>query len=114
MIRTTPWDGPSARLVFSLAASRPQMIHWPSATGIVKTEILRCPALVEGYVNFGVTTGSGGIRGRNLFDMAAQNRQLLIADNHERDFPVLQVLLVTDAFVGGQQNIETFCLGNGY
>jgi len=81
----------------------------------LKSEALGCPALVEGYVHLGVTARSCCIHsGHNLFDMAAQSGPLLIADNHERDFPAFQVLLVTDVFIGGHQNIETFRLGNRY
>jgi hypothetical protein len=39
---------------------------------------------------------------------------LLIAENHEDDFPSLQVLLVTDVLVSGQQDLEARCLRNRY
>jgi hypothetical protein len=39
---------------------------------------------------------------------------LLIADNYERYFPVVQILLVAYVFVSRQQKVETFGLSNRY
>jgi hypothetical protein len=46
--------------------------------------------------------------------VAAQSGPLLIPDNHERNFPVYQVLLVADVLVSRQQNLETGALGSCY
>ncbi len=63
---------------------------------------------LERYFNFGETTRRRGIHGgHDPFDVAAQNRPLLIAEHHERDCPPRQVLLRAQVLVGRQQNIET-------
>jgi len=50
---------------------------------------------LERYFNFGETTRCRGIHGgHDPFDVAAQNRPLLIAEHHKRDFPPRQVLLI--------------------
>jgi len=70
--------------------------------------------VLERYVHFGITAGSRCIDGgHNPFNVPAQSRPLLIADNHERDFPALQVLLVTQVLVSGQQKLETCRLRSG-
>jgi hypothetical protein len=62
---------------------------------------------LERYFNFGETTRCRGIRGgHDPFDIAAQNRQLLIAEHDKRDCPSRQVLLIAQVFVGRQQNIK--------
>jgi len=49
--------------------------------------------LFEGNIHFGITAGSGCIdSGHDPFDVVTQSGPLLIADNHKRDFPALQVL----------------------
>jgi hypothetical protein len=71
--------------------------------------------LLEWYVHFGITAGSRCIHsGYNPFNVAAQSGPLLIGDNHERDFPAFQVLLVTDVFVSRQQKLETCRLSSRY
>ena len=76
---------------------------------------MRDGGLLERYVHFGITAGSRCIHsGYNPFNVAAQSGPLLIADNHERDFPGFQVLLVTDVFVSRQQKLETCRLSSRY
>jgi len=47
-------------------------------------------------------------------NVPAQNGPLLIPDDHERDSPVFQILLVTHVFVSGYQNLETSRFRSGY
>ena len=69
---------------------------------------VRDGSLFEWDVHLGVTAGCRCIHsGYNPFNIAAQCGPLLIADNHERDFPGFQLLLVTDVFVSRQQKLET-------
>lgn len=68
--------------------------------------------LVERDFHLGIAARLGGVHGgHNPFDVATQSGPLLIADDHERDFPALEVLLVTRVFVGCQQKLETCGLG---
>jgi hypothetical protein len=46
--------------------------------------------------------------------VAAQDGPLLVSDDHKRDFPAFQVLLVTHIFVRGQQKLEAGSLGSRY
>ncbi len=69
----------------------------------------------ERDIHLGVTPRSGRIHsGRNPFNVSAQGGPLLIAENHERDFPAFQILLVTYVFVSRQQKIETLRLSSRY
>jgi len=71
--------------------------------------------LLERYVHFGITTGSRCIDGgHNPTNVPAQSRPLLIADNHGRDFPAFQVLLVAHVFVSGHQKLEAGRLRSRY
>jgi len=70
---------------------------------------------LEGDVNLGITARRGRIHSAdNHFNVATQSRPLLIADNHKRDFPVFQVLLVTHVLVSRQPNLETCILRSCY
>jgi len=72
-------------------------------------------ALLERDVNLGIAARRGRIRSEdNHFNVATQSGPLLIADNHKRDFPAFQVLLVTHVFVSCQQNLETCILRSRY
>ena len=72
-------------------------------------------ASLERYVDLRKTTRRGSIYGgHNAFDVTAQSRPLLIAYHHKRDFPALQVLLVSQVFISGQQNLKTCGLGCRY
>lgn len=62
---------------------------------------------LERYFNFGEATRCRDIHGgHNPFDVAAQNRPLLIAEHHKRDCTSRQILLIARVFVSRQQNIE--------
>lgn len=64
---------------------------------------------------FGIASPRGCIHGRkNRFNVATQRRLLLIADNHKRDFPIFQVLLIAHVFVGGEQNVKACRLRHRY
>jgi len=76
---------------------------------------VRGGGLLERYIHFGITAGSRCIHsGHNPFHVAAQSGPLLIADNHEREFPTFQVLLVTHVFVSRQQKLEAGGLSSLY
>ncbi len=67
-----------------------------------KTE-RRNQKLLERNVHLGIAARCGCIHGSyNPFHVTAQDRPLLIAENHKRDFSPFQVLLVTHVFVSGQ------------
>ncbi len=71
--------------------------------------------LLERDVNLGIAARRGRIHCEdNHFNVATQSGPLLIADNHKRDFPAFQVLLVTHVFVSRQQNLETRTLRSCY
>ncbi len=59
------------------------------------------------YVHQGVTAGRGLFhRQRNPAKVQTHNPPLRVTEHHDRYFPALQILLVPDTFVGGEQNVE--------
>ena len=64
--------------------------------------------LFSRYLHENVGSGQGGVHcvhdGSN---MNAQHRPLLVAENHNRDLAALQVLLVSEILVGGNQYFKT-------
>jgi hypothetical protein len=46
--------------------------------------------------------------------MSPQHRPLLVAKDHDRDLPALQVLLVSEILVGGDQYFKTSGLSRIY
>jgi len=102
--------------LFSLAPRGPRTYKTGPGCSLLAALIRRLGTggSLEGYIHFGITAGCGCIHsGYDPFNVAAQSRPLLIADNHERDFPALQVLLVTQVLVSGQQKLETCRLRSG-
>jgi hypothetical protein len=70
--------------------------------------------VVERNFNFGVASGSCSFDGGcYATKMLSQNVPCGIPDNDNGDAKALQVLLVADALVGGQKNIEARFLGIG-
>ena len=69
----------------------------------------------KGDLDFGVASGDCGIHSRqDSLNVLLQDGPLLVAENHEGNSPSSQVLLVTNVFVGRQQNVKAVCFGRRY
>jgi hypothetical protein len=63
--------------------------------------------LLERDIHFGVATRRGRIDGRpDSFNVTARDRPLRVAQDYESDFAAGKVLLMSNVFVGRQQNFE--------
>ena len=65
-------------------------------------------AYLAGYFHENVASGPGSVhRVHDGSNMNAQRRPLLVAENHNSDLAALQVLLISEVLVGGNQYFKT-------